>query len=164
MKGRIAFAVCGLVFGLWLGSIRFPSVGSDSDSIVTVDLCFLIRNPDLIGSRRFITSAILASALPHGSVLESGSCPRRGASFTEQLDSPDFTAQLDQTFKNEPYGSVPVLFEGTLHGQSLLRQVWFKFVNRFGIYDKTELITIRKFRAVGNQGDSTLIQLPDSHP
>jgi hypothetical protein len=133
-------------------------------SPVSVDLCFLIRNPDLIGSRRFITSARIASAFPHGSVLESDSCPKRGSSFSEQLDHQDFNAELTQRFKKDPYGSVPVLFEGTLYRPSLVRGAWFRLVNRFGIHDQTAPITIRRYRAVGNKGDSQLIQLPDSHP
>jgi hypothetical protein len=164
-KGPIILGLCTFLLGVSLGSLRNSWDERKSDgSPVSVDLCFLFRNPDLIGSRRFITSARIASAFPHGSVLESDSCPKRGAGFSEQLDHQNFEAELTQRFKNDPYGSVPVLFEGTLYRPSLFRRVWFTVVNRFGIRDQTAPITIRRYRAVGNQGDPQLIQLPDSHP
>lgn len=139
-------------------------VAGGDQNPVTVDLCFLIRSPDLIGSRRFITSAVIASAFPHGAVLESESCPKRGASFAEELESQDFTEELNQRFKKDPYGSVPVLFEGTLYRPPLFRRMWFRLVNRFGEHDKRAPIIVKKYRAVGKQGDSKLIELPDSHP
>jgi len=137
---------------------------ASSEKPVTVDVCFLFHNPDLIGSRRFITSAVIASASPHGAVLESESCPKRGASFTEELENQDFTAELNQRFKEDPYGSMPVLFEGTLYRPVLLSRIWFGFANRFGARDQRAPIIVKRYKAVANMGDTKLIELPDNHP
>jgi hypothetical protein len=164
IKHSIIFGLCVFLLGFGAGSLRFPITGSCAENPVSVDLCFLFRNPDLIGSRRFITSARIAFVYPHGAVLESDLCPKRGGSFTEQLDRQDFDAELNQRFKDDPYGSVPVLFEGTLYRPSLASRLWFGVANKFGIWDRTSEITIRRYRAVGKQADSQLIELPDSHP
>ena len=164
MKHPIILGLCAFVLGLGVGSLRFPGAGSRGEKPVPVDLCFLIRNPDLIGSRRFITSARIAPNLPHEAMLESDSCPKRAAGFSEQLDRQDFDAELNQRFKDDPYGSVQVLFEGTLYRPSFVRRAWFGVTNRFGVHDQTAPIVIRLYRAVGKQGDSKLIDLPDSPP
>jgi hypothetical protein len=165
MKRKTAVGLCMFFSGIGVGSLRFPIVGSSTENPVSVDLCFLIRNPDLIGSRRFITTAKIAPAFPHEPGLVSDSCPKRGAGFTEKLDRQDFVAELNRIFENDPYDSVPVIFEGTLYRPSLIRRLWFGIATRFGVHDQTAPITIRRYRAVGKQnGDSKLMELPDSHP
>jgi hypothetical protein len=164
MKYSIILVFCAFFLGFGIGSLRVRSTESGVESPVCVDLCFLIRNPELVGSRRFITSALITSIQPHGEVLVSDSCPKRAAGFSEQLDRQDFISELNRRFKDHPYGSVPVLFEGTLYRPSLVRGLWFGAVNRFGVHDQTAPIAIRLYRAIGRRGDSALIELPDSHP
>lgn len=164
MKHSLILFFFAFSIGLAVESLRCDAPWSGGESPVSVDVCFLFRNSDLVGSRRFITSARIASALPHGSILESDSCPKRGSSFAEQLDRPDFDTELNQRFRDDPYGSVPVLFEGTLYRPTFLRRLWFGVANIFGVYDHTPLITVRLYKAVGKRGDSALIALPDSHP
>jgi hypothetical protein len=149
MKRTILFGLCMFALGIAVGSLRFTSVGSASENPVHVDFCFLIQNPDLIGSRRFITDATIVSIFPHGSILESDSCPKRGASFSEKLDAPDFVPELRMKFHDDPYASVPVLFEGTLYRQALPVRLWYGVMNRFGLRDKTAPITVRRYKAVG---------------
>jgi hypothetical protein len=164
MKHPLIVGLCGFLLGIGVGSLLFICAKSDVENPVPVDLCFLIRNPDLIGSRRFITSAKITPAFPHEAVLTSDSCPKRGASFSEKLDRQDFDAELGQRFKDDPYDPVPVLFEGTLYRPPLVRRLWFGVASKFDVHDETPPITIRLYRAVGKRGDSTLIELPDSHP
>lgn len=164
-KRSLFFGLFVFLLGCALGD--FLNTRYEARSIenpVPVDVCFLFRNPGLIGSRRFITSAVIASAFPHGAVLESELCPKRGSGFTEELETQDFTQELNRIFKEDPYGSVPVLFEGTLYRPSLIRRVWFSLMNRFGSNDRKGLIIVKRYRAVGKQGDTKLIDLPDSHP
>jgi hypothetical protein len=60
---HLAIALSMFLLGVVLGNLRFPSYkGTSNESQVAVDLYFLIRNPDLIGSRRFITSAKIVPA------------------------------------------------------------------------------------------------------
>lgn len=164
MKRPITVGLCTFFLGIGVGSLLFRGAKSEVENPVPVDLCFLIRNPDLIGSRRFITSAKITPAFPHEAVLTSDLCPKRGASFSEKLDRQNFDAELNQRFKDDPYDPVPVLFEGTLYRPSFVSRLWFGVVNKLGVHDETPPITIRLYRAVGKRGDSTLIDLPDSHP
>jgi hypothetical protein len=164
-KQSLLFGLASFLAGIAVAEFRTTHYeASSSEKPVPVDVCFLFRNPDLIGSRRFITSAVIASAFPHGAVLESESCPKRGASFTEELENQDFTAELNQRFKEDPYGSVPVLFEGTLYRPALLRRIWFRIANHYGAHDQRAPIIVKRYKAVGKKGDTKLIELPDNHP
>ena len=155
MKRNALVALVFFSLGVWVGSIRVPSYGFDHKGVVQADFCFILRNPDLIGSRRFMTSANIEPIFPHAAVLESDSCPRMGASFssasfTEALDRQDHNAELNQIFRNDPYDSVPVVFEGTLYRPSLLRRLWYGARTRLGLSgDETAPITIRAYDWVG---------------
>ena len=102
MTRTFVVGCCAFLAGLALGSLQGSSGIFGSRRAVSVDFCFILQNPDVIGSRSFITRATIVSAFPHGSVLESDSCPKMGASFTEKLDRQDFSAELNERFKNDP--------------------------------------------------------------
>src|ERR1700745_719415 len=126
MKRWIIFGTIMFLLGYGIGSLRVLNDRLDTTPPVNVAFCFLLRNPDLIGARRFETQATITSISPHGSVLESNSCPEMAASFTEKLESHNHDAELNRKFQDNPYGSVSVLFEGTLYRPSLLRRMWFR--------------------------------------
>jgi len=151
MTRTFVVGCCAFLAGLALGSLQGSSGIFGSRRAVSVDFCFILQNPDVIGSRSFITRATIVSAFPHGSVLESDSCPKMGASFTEKLDRQDFSAELNERFKNDPYGLVPVQFEGTLYRPSLVRRVWLGVMSNFGVRDQTAPVTIRRYTGIGGQ-------------
>lgn len=151
MMRAIFFSLCSFALGVGIGSLRFPPYPTTSNrEPVNVDFCFLLRNPDLIGSRRFITEARITPLVPHAPALESDSCPDMAASFAEQLDRQDFSSALDRRFHDDPYSPVHVEFEGTLYRPSLVRRLWFGTAVNFGLHgDPTPPITIRAFRTAG---------------
>ena len=153
VRRTVLVASCTFLLGLALGSLRFPDLGFDKRSPVHADFCLILRNPDLIGSRRFTTSTKIVPVPPHGSVLQSDSCPNIGAGFAEQLDRQDFNSELDRRFHNDPYSPVLIEFEGTLYRPSLVRRLWYRTVVNFGLHgDPTPPITIRAYTAVGSIG------------
>src|SRR5271165_456600 len=149
MRHTILISLCSLVLGVGIGSIRVPQdEGRDHREPVNIDFCFLLSNPELIGSHRFITHASIAPAVPHEPILTSEACPKMGAGFTEQLERQDFNAELNRRFHDDPYDPVPIEFEGTLYRPTLIRRQWFRMVNEFGFKfglhrDQTAPITIR---------------------
>ena len=172
MRGMSRTVVVGsivLLLGSAIGIATFADFGDETRSPVCADFCFIIRNPDLIGSRRFITYARITPTFPHAPVLVNDQCPKRGAGFTEQLDRRDFDAELNQRFRKDPYSSVPVSFEGTLYRPSLVRRLWFGTIRKFGFSgDQAAPITIRAYRSVGeekgNSGDQAGCSALDTHP
>ena len=164
IKCAIFFSLCSFFFGVAVGSLWFPPYARTSNKEpVNVDFCFLLRNPDLLGSRRFITYANITPLVPHAPVLESGACPNMGASFVEQLDRQDFISELNRRFHNNPYDPVRVEFEGTLYKPSLLRRLWFGTVMKFGLRgDQTPPITIRAYKAVGDLGGQSPSEIPST--
>jgi hypothetical protein len=130
--------------------MRFPPYAVKRGAAVQVDFCFLIQNPDLIGSRRFITHAHIQPLAPHAPVLASDSCPKLGAGYIEKLDSPDFRAELTEKLKNNPGSAIPIEFEGILYRPPLVRHLWFRFAENFGLRDHTPPITITAYKMVGN--------------
>jgi hypothetical protein len=126
MTRTFVVGCCAFLAGLALGSLQGSSGIFGSRRAVSVDFCFILQNPDVIGSRSFITRATIVSAFPHGSVLESDSCPKMGASFTEKLDR-------------------------TLYRPSLVRRVWLGVMSNFGVRDQTAPVTIRRYTGIGGQ-------------
>jgi len=152
---------CMFLLGVALGSLRFPGLGVERRHPVRADFCFILRNPDLIGSRHFITTAKIVPVPPHGSVLESDSCPNMGGGFSEQLYRQDFSQELDRRLQDEPYDPVPIEFEGTLYRPSLVRRLWFGTVVIFGLHgDSTPPVTIRAYETVGSLGGQNSLEPP----
>ena len=166
MRYIMLISFCSFVLGVGVGSLRVPLYeGRNSREPVNVDFCFLLRNPDLIGSRRFITHASITPAVPHKAVLASEACPDLGASFTEHLDRQDFNAELNRRFHDDPYDPVFVEFEGTQYRPSLVRGLWFRMVNEFGFKlgfhrDQTAPIAIRAYKAIGGSGGQNPLESP----
>ena len=145
------FGLCMFILGFALGNMHLAKETFDNNPPIAVDFCFLLRNPDLIGARRFVTNADIASAYPHGSVLESSACPSMGVPFAEKLDNQDFAAELDRKFHGDPYNSVSISFEGTLYRPNLFHRLWFSIAPKLGLSgDRTAPITIRAYKAVAN--------------
>src|SRR5215472_14418287 len=115
----VLFAI--LAFRFWVKKSWNPP--TDHAQAMTVDFCWLLSNPNAIGTRLFITSATMTSSSPHGSILESPSCPDRGVPFAERLVSQDHNSELEAKFRKNPYGSVRVSFEGTLYRPSVLNRL-----------------------------------------
>jgi hypothetical protein len=150
---KLVFGSCIFICGFGIGSLQPQMMESKGHSPLVVDFCFLLDNPDLIGSRRFTTSANVVPASPHAPGLESNSCPKRGASFTEELDRHDFSRELSERFVEAPFEPVSVVFEGTLYRPSPIRRLWFDLVTKLGFHgDTTAPITIRAYDAVGKAG------------
>lgn len=72
MKATILSSLCSFALGVGIGSYLIPPyAGMNRNKLVNVNFCFLLKNPDLIGSRRFITRANIMPLVPHAPVLES---------------------------------------------------------------------------------------------
>lgn len=134
--------------GFWANTRWNPS--TDHAQAIPVDFCWLLHNPDVVSTRPFMTSATIASAFPHGSILRNSSCPDRGVPFAERLVNQDHVSELEARFQENPYGSVRVSFEATLYRPSVLTRVWFKGKSLVGLEgDRNAPIIIRQFTAVG---------------
>ena len=161
MKRWVVFGACMFVVGFAVGNLGLLNARPNNKQPLDVDFCFLLRNPDLIGSRRFATHANIVTVFPHGLVLESDSCPEMATPFAEHLDGPDHVSeQFKRKFSSDPYdfASVSTTFEGTLYRPSLVHRMWFRLRGRFGIWDRRPPITIRAFKAIENYktiGDQT---------
>jgi hypothetical protein len=159
----ILISLCSFVLGVAVGSLTVaPYEGRGHNQPVPVDFCFLILNPELIGSRRFITEAQITPNSPHATMLESASCPELASGFVEQLDRKDLASELERRFHADPYSPVPVEFEGTMYRPSLVRRMWYAVAANFGMHGySTPPITIRAYRAIG---DSKAQFSPSSAP
>ena len=154
----LSLAMLGL--GYVLGSTHTVAYKSSSKSPIFVDYCFLVRNPEMIGPRRFLTSAVITPAHPHPAGLGSPSCPESTSNYSELLESNDFVEELNQKFAKNKYDPVPICFEGTLYRPSLIRRWWFSSsIRRFALTamghnkvfgDPTPAVTIRRYRGIGD--------------
>jgi hypothetical protein len=150
MTHQLILRLFAFSLGVCVGSLVIPNTKLINGVPVHTDFCFLARNPDLFESRRFISFAYISSAQPHGFVLDNPSCPDEIVSFGKQLDRQDHIQELDERFRRDPYASVPILFEGTLHRPSFVRNALFAVRSRLGLPgDLNRTITIRAYKAVG---------------
>jgi len=144
--------LCSFFLGVCVGSLVVPNVRLANNIPVNTDFCFLARNPDLFESRRFITYTNISSAHPHGSVLDSPSCPDEIVSFTEQLERQDHNQELNEKLRDDWKASVPVLFEGTIYRPSLVSNLLFAARIRLGLSgNPNRTVTIKAYKALGEQ-------------
>lgn len=152
MKIKFILVICSLSLGLLLGNLLFSDARFRNKQPIHANFCFLATNPDLFGSRRFITYAFISSAQPHGWVLDNPSCPDRILSFTEQLEDRSYREELSQRLRNAPQTSVPVVIEATFHRPSILGRLFTMTKLRLGFSaDSGRLVTVKSYKSLGEQ-------------
>jgi hypothetical protein len=165
---QLLLMICCFLVGVCIGSLVVPSSRSNKRIPISADFCFVVRNPSFFESTRFITYASISSAQPHGYILTSPSCPDLGVPFRQRLDREDLRKQVQQKLRDDPYTSIPILFEGTVYTRSTLA-VWWDIVKTRLRLSKNEdpngTVTIRAFKAVGEQTwDQSTQSWRSAHP
>jgi hypothetical protein len=151
---RLALTLSCFLLGVGVGILAIPHSNFVRKTPVNADFCFLARNPDIFESRRFVTYASVSSIQPHGYVLVNAQCPDIGVPFVVQRDHEELYEELRQKFRDDPYTSVPILFEGTVYVRSALAIWWYVVKVRMhlsGGQAPDGTVTIRAYKAVGEE-------------
>jgi hypothetical protein len=152
VKHRNYLLISTFLLGICFGYLLVPDLRSRNAPVIDTDFCFLMHNPELFESRRFLTFAYISSAYPHGSVLDNPSCPDEIASFREEFERQDNVTELNQKALDQKHFSIPVLLEGMTYRSSFLKKTWFNIRTRLGLSgDGSRTITIRAIKAIGEQ-------------